>query len=59
MKVFFELCDENDDGFFDEEDIKRFFYKNLSIEEEARTMKFVLHDFFQELNPKNAKGATK
>ena len=58
--VFFELCDENDDGYFDEEDLKRFLYKNLQNEEEARTMKFVLHDFYLELNPKNnIKGVTK
>lgn len=58
--VFFELCDENDDGYFDEEDLKRFLYKNLQNEEEARTMKFVLHDFYTELNPKsNIKGVTK
>jgi hypothetical protein len=58
--VFFELCDDNDDGFFDEEDLKRFFYKNLSNEEEARTMKFVLHDFYSEINQKlSPKGISK
>lgn len=60
LNVFFELCDDNEDGYFDEEDLKRFFQKNLSNDEETRTMKFLLHDFFQELNIKqNPKGITK
>ena len=57
--VFVDLCDENDDGYFDSEDLKKFFHRNLNNEEEIRTMKFVLPDFFQELNALSSRGATR
>ncbi|CAD8150254.1 unnamed protein product [Paramecium pentaurelia] len=56
IQIFFELCDENDDGYINEEDIKKFFSKNLTNQEEIRQMKFLMKDFYQELNPHYLKG---
>ena len=37
--VFVDLCDENDDGYFDSEDLKKFFHRNLNNEEEILDLK--------------------
>ena len=57
VQIFFELCDENEDGYINEEDLRKFFTKNLSNQDDLRTMKFCLKEFYHELNPR-MKGLT-
>jgi hypothetical protein len=45
LLVFFELCDENENGYLDSEELKKFFCKNLSNEEDIKTVRFVSRDF--------------
>lgn len=37
--MFFDLCDENEDNYIDAEEVKKFFAKNLTNEEEYMTAK--------------------
>lgn len=58
VEIFFELCDDNEDGFISELELKNFFTKNLSNIDDLRAMRFCIREFYQELNPKNPKGVT-
>ncbi len=40
QKVFFELCDDNDDGFIEVDELRRFFTKNLVNKEDAKIARF-------------------
>lgn len=60
VDTFFDLCDDDDNGYITSEELKRFLVKNLYSEEDIKVAKYMVKDFMLELNPKNpAKGLTK
>jgi hypothetical protein len=58
VNTFFELCDDDENELITPEELKRFFLKNLHSEDDTKVVKFVIKDFFKELNPKNEKFLT-
>ncbi len=57
--VFFDLCDDDETGFIEEEKLFKFFKKNLKEEDDKILLRTVVKEFAEELNYKNPKAITK
>ena len=51
FKIFFNYCDENDNGFIDAEELRVFMIKNLHNLEDKKIAKTLIKDFYYELCP--------
>ena len=60
VKMFFDLCDDDDAGYIEEEKLIRFFKRNLRTEAERRKVrKQVVREFIDEINPQSHFAITK
>lgn len=51
VNMFFDICDDDENGLVSIDEIKRFFVKNLHNEEDIKVSKYLAKDFMLEINP--------